>query len=364
MITYLPQPDEGQVARQIQYLLNEGFVPAIEYVREPDPRDHYRAMWKLPLFDARTVADVQAEIEACAAAHPDCFVKLIGYDRRRQTQAVSRVVHQPGPARTSQSRPGPELTADIDGFAAGIRCIGRYKRRPRQPHQRKPSASRRPALAGEWTTRAARDWPAPVISRFETGVLREPGKYLTVKRKQRIRYGEYGAETPVPTMTVAGRKYDLDPRSVQEALQDALPEPIHEHFVVINGRRWPPKQVLALVTGLDRADFTTHQARRALTRLGFSAARSASPRGRHAGASAAAAPSRSAVAETAVRPQPLVEALRPFIGLWVAVRGDEVLVAAPSPKEVVAWLAQHRQRAQSMFRVPDSEQAVTGAAPQ
>jgi hypothetical protein len=48
----------------------------------------------------------------------------------------------------------------------------------------------------------------------------------------------------------------------------------------------------------------------------------------------------------------------------VAVRGDDVLVAAPSPKEVVAWLAQHRQRAQSMFRVVDSEQAITGAAPQ
>jgi hypothetical protein len=59
----------------------------------------------------------------------------------------------------------------------------------------------------------------------------------------------------------------------------------------------------------------------------------------------------------------LAEALRPFIGLWVAVRGDEVLVAAPSPKEVVAWLARHRQRAQSMFRVVDADQAVTGAAP-
>ncbi|HMD25560.1 MAG TPA: hypothetical protein VKH61_15795, partial [Streptosporangiaceae bacterium] len=56
---------------------------------------------------------------------------------------------------------------------------------------------------------------------------------------------------------------------------------IHEHFVVINGRRWPPKQVLALVTGLDRADFTTHQARRALTRLGFPAARAASSREHH-----------------------------------------------------------------------------------
>jgi hypothetical protein len=167
----------------------------------------------------------------------------------------------------------------------------------------------------------------------------------------------------MPTMTVSGHQYDLHSRSVQEALQGVLPEPIQEHFVVINGRRWPPKQVLALVTGLDRADFTTHQARRALTRLGFTAGRSARARPRHPG-TGAAAPSRPAAAGTPERPQPLVEALRPFIGLWVAVRGDEVLVAAPSPQEIVAWLARHRQRAQSMFRVPDSEEAITGAAPQ
>jgi hypothetical protein len=166
------------------------------------------------------------------------------------------------------------------------------------------------------------------------------------------------------TMTVSGHRYDLEPRGVEAALQEALPEPIQEHFVVINGRRWPPKQVLALVTGLDRADFTTHQARRALTRLGFSAGRAASPRGPHRVDSSAAAAAEPTVSDIAGRPEPLVEALRPFIGLWVAVRGDEVLVAAPSAKEVVAWLARHRQRAQSMFRVPDSEQAVTGAAPQ
>lgn len=167
----------------------------------------------------------------------------------------------------------------------------------------------------------------------------------------------------MPTMTVSGHQYRLDPRGVEIALQGELPEPLYEHFVVINGRRWPPKQVLALVTGLDRADFTTHQARRALTRLGFPAGRVASPRRRHQATPAAAARTTTAP-NTAAYPVPLAEALRPFIGLWVAVRGDDVLVAAPSPKEVVAWLAQHRQRAQSMFRVVDSEQVVTGAAPQ
>lgn len=167
----------------------------------------------------------------------------------------------------------------------------------------------------------------------------------------------------MPTMTVSGHQYSLDSQGVEAALQGALPEPIQEHFVVINGRRWPPKQVLALVTGLDRADFTTHQARRALTRLGFTAGRAASPRGHNPATSPAAPPPPAASGATG-RPEPLVEALRPFIGLWVAVRGDEVLVAAPSPKEVVAWLAKHHQRAQSMFRVLDSEQAITGAAPQ
>jgi hypothetical protein len=165
------------------------------------------------------------------------------------------------------------------------------------------------------------------------------------------------------TMTVSGRQYHLDSRRVEEALAAELPEPIREHFVVINGRRWPPKQVLALVTGLDRADFTTHQARRALTRLGFTASRSASPQAHHAVAGPAAARPQQASDDTAVKTRPLTEALRPFIGLWVAVRGDDVLVAASSPREVVAWLAEHRQRAQSMFRVPDSDQVISGAAP-
>src|SRR6202451_1604280 len=125
-------------------------------------------------------------------------------------------------------------------------------------------------------------------------------------------------------MTVSGHKYDLDRPGVQEALQGALPEPIQEHFVVINGRRWPPKQVLALVTGLDRADFTTHQARRALTRLGFPAARALRSREHHMRAAQAAGPSGPAAGGTGRTPRTLVEALRPFIGLWVAVRGDEV----------------------------------------
>ncbi len=165
------------------------------------------------------------------------------------------------------------------------------------------------------------------------------------------------------TMTVSGHTYDLQPRQVEQALRDELPEPILEHFVVINGRRWPPKQALAVVTGLDRADFTTHQARRAMTRLGFSAGRAAHSKKQGRGGSPHVRP-RPAEAGAVTRSQPLAEALRPFLGQWVAVRGDEVLVGARSPKEVISWLARHQQKAQSVFRVPESERSIGGAAPQ
>lgn len=163
-------------------------------------------------------------------------------------------------------------------------------------------------------------------------------------------------------MTISGRRFDLSAPQVERALQGELPEPILEHFVVVLGRRWPPKQVLALATGLDRADFTSHQARRALTRLGFTAARASHHGHRRFGDSAASTP-RDSRGDSA-RPSTLAEQLRPFIGQWVAIRGEEVLVGADSLPDVVAWLARHQQRAQSVFRVPDSERAIRGAAPQ
>ena len=92
--SYLPPLSTQQVVRQLHYLLQQRLVPAIEYVEKPTARDHYWAMWKLPLFEARGAEDVLAEIEACKAANPGCYIKLIGYDRRRQTQAISFVVQR------------------------------------------------------------------------------------------------------------------------------------------------------------------------------------------------------------------------------------------------------------------------------
>jgi hypothetical protein len=165
------------------------------------------------------------------------------------------------------------------------------------------------------------------------------------------------------TVTVSGHRFRLDDRTVMRALAGTLPEPIRDHFVVVGGRRWPPKQVIALATGLDRADFTTHQARRILTRLGFSAGRLHETSGRGRAGHSPTLGAKSPGEESPSEASRLAEVLRPFVGQWVAVRGTEVLVAAPAPRQVVAWLTEHGQRAESVFRVPDSEQAIGGAAP-
>lgn len=149
---------------------------------------------------------------------------------------------------------------------------------------------------------------------------------------------------------IAGHDFTLDRQEIERRLRGELPEPLDDHYVVIAGRRFPPKQVISLITGLDRADFNTHQARRVLSRLGLTVGRR-----------------REVSRRTTVQPGPHqgreADALRPFAGQWVAQRGLEVLVASDTPEAVLAWLERHNQHADAMFRVPADETEATGLAP-
>jgi hypothetical protein len=158
----------------------------------------------------------------------------------------------------------------------------------------------------------------------------------------------------MPRFTVSGQPFELEHAEVEQCLRDLLPDPVQEHYVVVRGRRFPPKQVLSCATGLDRADFTTHQARRILMRLGFVAARA--HRSRETEDSENDELQRGGQAN----------ALIPYVGQWVALAGPtEVLVAADTPQEILAWLARHERRAPyGMFRVPTSLSEAQGVAPE
>jgi hypothetical protein len=66
-----------------------------------------------------------------------------------------------------------------------------------------------------------------------------------------------------------GTRYTLDVETVRTAVRGRAPDEVREHWVNVDGVHWPPKQVFALATGLDRGEFTSHTALRQLQRLGL-----------------------------------------------------------------------------------------------
>jgi ribulose-bisphosphate carboxylase small chain len=92
-------PDE--LAAQLRHIVERRLVVAIEYSERPDPYDHYWRLWKLPLFGVTDTGAVERQLAECREANPDVYVKVNGYDPRRQGQVVSFVAYRPGVPRAA-----------------------------------------------------------------------------------------------------------------------------------------------------------------------------------------------------------------------------------------------------------------------
>ena len=68
---------------------------------------------------------------------------------------------------------------------------------------------------------------------------------------------------------VGGRPFEFSKDEIERRMRGEEPESIREHLVEVGGRGFPPKQVVAAMTGWDRLSFTTMEAQRVLTRAGF-----------------------------------------------------------------------------------------------
>jgi len=91
---FLPKLTQQEVYDQIEYLIANGWTPAIEHEHPSGSANHYWTMWKLPFFGERDLNAVVAELDACHRAYPDHHVRLIGYDNYTQSQGVCFVVHE------------------------------------------------------------------------------------------------------------------------------------------------------------------------------------------------------------------------------------------------------------------------------
>lgn len=134
---------------------------------------------------------------------------------------------------------------------------------------------------------------------------------------------------------IGGNDVDLTVDGVRRAVSAAQPESIRDHFVEVDGRSFPVKQAIEVATGIDRSDFTTHQARSLLRRLGFSLGRG----------------ERNSVGESAVPYRASDVAHDESEDRWAALRSGVVVAEGPSPQSLVQQLRARGERADQIARV-------------
>eukprot|EP00798_Chlamydomonas_sp_ICE-L_P013044 gene13044-3580_t len=110
---YLPPLTDNEISRQVDYLVNNGFIPCLEFADEKQAYvssescirfgsqaanyydNRYWTMWKLPMFGCTDPSMVLREIASCNRAFPNAYVRLTAFDNQRQVQIASFLVQRP-----------------------------------------------------------------------------------------------------------------------------------------------------------------------------------------------------------------------------------------------------------------------------
>ncbi|KAL9666634.1 hypothetical protein QQ045_000969 [Rhodiola kirilowii] len=106
-LSYLPPLTEAGLAKEIDYLLRNNWVPCLEFELEHPfvYREHnnspgyydgrYWVMWKLPMFGCTDSSQVLKELEEAKTTYPNAHVRIIGFDNVRQVQCISFIAYKP-----------------------------------------------------------------------------------------------------------------------------------------------------------------------------------------------------------------------------------------------------------------------------
>jgi len=92
--SYLTPMSSDRLRKQIEYLIRQNWDAALEHVEPTRTDSNFWYLWKLPLFGERNLDVILGEVEACKISNPGHHIRLIGYDKLRQTQGTSMVIHR------------------------------------------------------------------------------------------------------------------------------------------------------------------------------------------------------------------------------------------------------------------------------
>jgi len=111
--SYLPALTSEQIARQVDYVINNGWTACLEFAdasnsfvsNENTVRfgavsanyydNRYWTMWKLPMFGCTNAGQVLGEVAACTTAFPNAYVRLVAFDNIKQVQCMGFLVQRP-----------------------------------------------------------------------------------------------------------------------------------------------------------------------------------------------------------------------------------------------------------------------------
>lgn len=95
--SFLPDLTDGQIAKQVQYCLEQGWALGLEYTDDPHPRNTYWEMWGLPMFDLADAAGVIGELNDCRKVHGEKYIRINAFDSTHgwETVRMSFIVNRP-----------------------------------------------------------------------------------------------------------------------------------------------------------------------------------------------------------------------------------------------------------------------------
>ncbi len=95
--SFLPDLDDTQISKQIEYCLENGWAIGIEHTDDPHPRNTYWQMWGNPMFDLRDAKGVMMELDDCRKMHGDDYIRLCAFEDERGIESVkmSFIVNRP-----------------------------------------------------------------------------------------------------------------------------------------------------------------------------------------------------------------------------------------------------------------------------
>jgi ribulose-bisphosphate carboxylase small chain len=121
--SFLPDLSDGQIIRQLEYCLQNGWAVGIEYTDDPHPRNVYWEMFGNPMFDLHDAAGIMLEIDACRRTYPSHYIRVTAFDSTHTVESVvlsfivNRPANEPGFRLVRQEVEGRSMRYSIESYA-------------------------------------------------------------------------------------------------------------------------------------------------------------------------------------------------------------------------------------------------------